>query len=55
MRKKKIRSAGGEVTVPTDITRDKLKEMVKEKITSGEYTNGERTVPRKVHIPQTIK
>ena len=31
VRRKKRRSAGGEVTVPTDITRDKLKEMVKEK------------------------
>ena len=50
IRRKKRRITGGEVTFPTNVTIEQLKEIAKNKIASGEYTIGERIVPRKVNI-----
>ena len=50
IRRKKRRITGGEVTFPTDVTTEQLKEIARNKIASGEYTIGERIVPRKVNI-----
>ena len=47
-RRKKKRGQGGEITIPVPETNDELKEKLKLKITSGEYTVGELIVPRKV-------
>lgn len=49
-RRKKRRGAGGEITVPTEVTPEKLRQTVKDKIQSGEYTIGQRIVPKKVCI-----
>ena len=46
-RKKKI-GQGGEISIPVPETNNELKEKLKMKITSGEYTVGELIVPRKV-------
>lgn len=48
IRRKKRRGIGGEITFPVDVSPDKLREMAKEKVQSGEYTLGQRVVPRKV-------
>ena len=50
IRRKKRKSAGGEMTVPTDVTTEKLKEMLTKKIESGEYSVGQRIVPKTVTI-----
>ena len=47
-RRKKKRGQGGEISIPVPETNDELKEKLKLKITSGEYTVGELIVPRKV-------
>ena len=47
-RQKKKRGQGGEISIPVPETNDELKEKLKMKITSGEYTVGEFIVPRKV-------
>ena len=52
IRRKKRKSAGGEMTVPTDVTPQKLKEMLTKKIESGEYSVGERIVPKTVLLLQ---
>ena len=46
--RKKRRGTGGEITVPTEVSPEKLRQMAKEKIQSGEYTIGQRIVPKKV-------
>lgn len=48
VRRKKRRGIGGEITMPTQVSPEKLREMAKEKIESGEYTIGQRIVPKKV-------
>ena len=48
IRRKKRRGTGGEITVPTEVSPEKLRQMAKEKIQSGEYTIGQRIVPKKV-------
>ena len=48
VRRRKRRSAGGEVSMPTDPTPEKLRGILAEKLSSGEYTVGEMIVPRKV-------
>ena len=48
IRRKKRRGTGGEITVPTEASPEKLRQMAKEKIQSGEYTIGQRIVPKKV-------
>lgn len=45
---KKKRGQGGEISIPVPETNDELKEKLKMKIASGEYTVGELIVPRKV-------
>jgi hypothetical protein len=55
VRRKKRKSAGGEVTVPTDVTPEKLKEIVNKKIESGEYTVGQRIVPKTVPITRAMR
>ena len=52
IRRKKRKSTGGEMTVPTDVTPQKLKEMLTKKIESGEYSVGERIVPKTVPLLQ---
>ena len=47
---KKKRGQGGEISIPVPETNDELKEKLKMKIASGEYTVGELIVPRKVHV-----
>jgi hypothetical protein len=47
IRRTRRKGAGGEVTVPTDVTPEKLKEILNKKIESGEYTVGQRIVLRR--------
>ena len=47
-RRKKRRMVGGETTFPSDLTREEVKKVAMDKIASGEYSIGERIVPRKV-------
>ncbi|KAK3737636.1 hypothetical protein QZH41_018433, partial [Actinostola sp. cb2023] len=44
IRRKKRKGRGGEISVPTEVSPQKLKEQLKEKIKSGEYTVGEMIV-----------
>lgn len=48
VRKRKRRSVGGEISIPTEPTPAKLRQMLAEKLSSGEYTIGEMIVPKKV-------
>ena len=48
VRRKKKRGQGGEISIPVPETNNELKEKLKMKITSGEYTVGELIVQRKV-------
>ena len=48
LRRKKRRGIGGEISVPEDATPDMLRQMAREKVESGEYTLGQRIVPKKV-------
>lgn len=48
IRRKKRRGPGGEISLPTPETNVELKEKIKLKVQSGEYTIGELIVPRKV-------
>ena len=48
VRRKKKRGQGGEISIPVPETNDELKEKLKVKMASGEYTVGELIVPRKV-------
>ena len=48
VRKRKRRSAGGEISFPTEPTPAKLRRMLAEKLNSGEYTIGEMIAPKKV-------
>lgn len=49
IRRRKRKGEGGEISVPTEITRKTLlKEKLSEKIQTGEYTVGELIVPCKV-------
>lgn len=48
IRRKKRRLVGGETTFPSDLTVEEVKNLAKDKIANGEYTIGERIVPRKV-------
>jgi len=50
IRRRKRKGRGGEISVPTEITRKKLKEKLTEKLETGEYTVGELIVPCKVII-----
>jgi len=50
IRRRKRKGTGGEISLPTEITRDTLKQKLKEKIESGEYTVGEMIVPYQVRI-----
>lgn len=52
IRKKKKRSAGGEITVPCPVTNENLKKKLNQKILSGEYNVGELIVPRQVGLAQ---
>ena len=47
-RRKKKRGQGGEISIPVPETNEELKDKLKLKIASGEYTVGELIVPRKV-------
>ena len=46
IRRKKLRVAGGEITLPTMETVDQIKEKLAQKIQNGTYTAGEKIVPR---------
>ena len=48
IRRKKRKGNGGEISVPADVSPEQLRKMAWEKIESGEYTIGDRIVPRKV-------
>lgn len=48
IRRKKIRGAGGEISLPTEVHPEVIKRQLIEKLESGEYTIGEMIVPRKV-------
>lgn len=48
IRRKKRRGAGGEITVPTEISIEELKRKLTDKLESKEYTIGEMIVPKKV-------
>jgi hypothetical protein len=48
IRRKKRKGPGGEISLPTEISVDQLKEKLSNKIQSGEYTIGEMIVPKKV-------
>ena len=50
IRRKKLRGTGGEITVATPQTISSLKEVMKKKVMSGEYTVGQQIAPRKVII-----
>ena len=52
--RKKRKSTGGEIAVPTDVTAEKLKEIMNKKIESGEYTVGQRIVPKTIRITSII-
>ncbi|KXJ07342.1 hypothetical protein AC249_AIPGENE29106 [Exaiptasia diaphana] len=41
IRRRKRKGPGGEISLPTDVTRKRLKEMLNETLQSGEYTVGE--------------
>jgi hypothetical protein len=47
-RRKKLKGAGGEISLTAPSTNENLKCNLKEKIASGEYTMGELIVPKKV-------
>lgn len=58
IRRKKLRGAGGEITVATPPTNAVVKEELKKKVSSGEYSVGQLIAPRKVkyvhvHYPTT--
>ena len=55
IRRKKRRGAGGEISVPTEISVEQLKQKLSDKIESGEYTIGEMIVPKKVILLDVIK
>ena len=48
IRRKKLRGTGGEITVATPQTISSVKEEMKKKVMSGEYTVGQQIAPRKV-------
>ena len=48
IRRQKRKGQGGELSVPIEVSPEKLKKQMKEKIKSGEYTVGEMIVPEKV-------
>ena len=47
-RRRKRRITGGEISFPTEVHPNVLKEMLQEKLEKGLYTIGERIVPKKV-------
>ena len=49
-RRKKLKGLGGEISLPTPETNDKIKERLKLKIQQGEFTVGELIVPREVSM-----
>ena len=53
--KKKKTSAGGEISMPTEPTTDRLQQLRTEKLKSGEYTIGEMIVPKEVSIILVFK
>ena len=50
VRRKKLRGAGGEITVATPQTNTEIKNDLQKKILSGEYLIGELITPKKVHV-----
>ena len=48
VRRRKRRGAGGEISLPTEVTPVQLRTKLKDKVQSGEYTIGEMIVPRQV-------
>lgn len=48
VRRRKRRGPGGEISIPTEVTTSQLKQKLKQKIESGEYTIGEMIVPQQV-------
>ena len=48
VRRKKLRGQGGEITIATPQSIDKVKAEIRKKISSGEYTVGQQIAPRKV-------
>jgi len=54
IRRRKRKGPGGEISIPTEITREMLKQKLKERIESGEYTVGEMIVPQKVRTFNTL-
>ena len=47
-RKRKRRGPGEEISMPTEVYPNVLKQQLQEKLNSGDYTIGEMIVPRKV-------
>ena len=48
VRRRKKRGLGGEISIPVPETNQDIKEKLRLKIASGEYTVGELIVPRRV-------
>lgn len=48
VRRKKLKGNGGEISIPTEVNPDLIKQQLVEKLESGEYNIGEMIVPRKV-------
>lgn len=54
IRRKKRKTQGGEVSIPVDVDQHQLRQMLKEKITSKEYTIGDMIVPRQVNFKACV-
>lgn len=50
VRRKKLRGAGGEITVATPQTNANMKDDLKKKVMSGEYAVGQLITPKKVKL-----
>ena len=49
IRRKKLRGQGGEITIATPQSIDRVKAELREKVLSGDYTVGQQIAPRKVN------
>ena len=52
VRRKKLRGQGGEITVATPQSIDKVKSEIRKKVSTGEFTVGQQIAPRKVSAKQ---
>ena len=52
VRRTKLRGQGGEITVATPQSIDKVKSEIRKKVSTGEFTVGQQIAPRKVSAKQ---